>query len=343
MSRLTLEDIAKQAGVSRSTVSRVINNHPSVRDVVRERVLKVIRNTGYHPNAAARSLASQRSWMIGLVLPRSVSTFFSDPYFPRLTQGIAQACNQYNYTLGLFLLATKEDEEKILPRLSRKGSLDGVLVQSGQIGDQLVERLVDSDIPVVIAGRPFQTEDISYIDVDNDNAAYTAVSHLVRLGRKRIGTIAGPLNSTASIDRRDGYVKALLDRGRNIDESLIVEGDFTEDGGYYAMQQLLAARPDAVFAASDIMAVGAMRAVREAGFCIPDDIALVGFDDISLAERTDPPLTTVRQPIFQFGFNSVEILIDLIENGIKPARRVIMTTELVIRDSCGAKQKLVIE
>jgi LacI family transcriptional regulator len=343
MSRLTLEDIAKQAGVSRSTVSRVINNHPSVRDVVRERVLKVIRNTGYHPNAAARSLASQRSWMIGLVLPRSVSTFFSDPYFPRLTQGIAQACNQYNYTLGLFLLATKEDEEKILPRLSRKGSLDGVLVQSGQIGDQLVERLVDSDIPVVIAGRPFQAEDISYIDVDNDNAAYTAVSHLVRLGRKRIGTIAGPLNSTASIDRRDGYVKALLDRGRNIDESLIVEGDFTEDGGYYAMQQLLAARPDAVFAASDIMAVGAMRAVREAGFCIPDDIALVGFDDISLAERTDPPLTTVRQPIFQFGFNSVEILIDLIENGIKPARRVIMTTELVIRDSCGAKQKLVIE
>jgi LacI family transcriptional regulator len=343
MSRLTLEDIAKQAGVSRSTVSRVINNHPSVRDVVRERVLKVIRNTGYHPNAAARSLASQRSWMIGLVLPRSVSTFFSDPYFPRLTQGIAQACNQYNYTLGLFLLATKEDEEKILPRLSRKGSLDGVLVQSGQIGDQLIERLVDSDIPVVIAGRPFQAEDISYIDVDNDNAAYTAVSHLVRLGRKRIGTIAGPLNSTASIDRRDGYVKALLDRGRNIDESLIVEGDFTEDGGYYAMQQLLAARPDAVFAASDIMAVGAMRAVREAGFCIPDDIALVGFDDISLAERTDPPLTTVRQPIFQFGFNSVEILIDLIENGIKPARRVIMTTELVIRDSCGAKQKLVIE
>jgi LacI family transcriptional regulator len=138
-------------------------------------------------------------------------------------------------------------------------------------------------------------------------------------------------------------VKALLDRGQNIDKSLIVEGDFTEEGGYYAMQQLLPARPDAVFAASDMMAVGAMRAIREAGHCIPDDIALVGFDDISIAERTDPPLTTIRQPIFQFGFNSVEILIDLIENGIKPARRVIMTTELVIRDSCGAKQKMVIE
>jgi LacI family transcriptional regulator len=343
MSRLTLEDIAKQAGVSRSTVSRVINNHPSVRDSVRERVLKVIQSTGYHPNAAARSLASQRSWMIGLVLPRSVSSFFSDPYFPRLTQGVAQACNQYNYTLGLFLISTKQDEEKILPRLSRKGSLDGVLVQSGQIGDQLIERLIDSDVPVVIAGRPFQTDDISYIDVDNDNGAYTAVSHLIRFGRKRIGTITGPMSNTPGIDRRDGYVRALLDRGQNIDKSLIVEGDFTEEGGYYAMQQLLSTRPDAVFAASDMMAVGAMRAIREAGHCIPDDIALVGFDDISIAERTNPPLTTIRQPIFQFGFNSVEILIDLIENGIKPARRVIMTTELVIRDSCGAKQKMVIE
>jgi len=339
MSRLTLEDIARQAGVSSSTVSRVINNHPSVRDGVRERVLKVIRNTGYHPNAAARALASQRSWMIGLVLPRTVSTFFSDPYFPRLTQGIAQACNQYNYTLGLFLISSKEDEEKILPRLSRRGSLDGVLVQTGQIGDQLIERLIDSDIPVVIAGRPIQSREITYIDVDNLNAAHNAVSHLIRLGRKRIGTITGPMNSTAGIDRRDGYMKALLDRAHNIEESLIVEGDFTEDGGYYAMQQLLVARPDAVFVASDMMAVGAMRAIREAGCSIPKDIALVGFDDVQVSELTNPPLTTIRQPIFQFGFNSVEILIDLIENGIKPARRVIMTTELVIRDSCGAKQK----
>ncbi len=343
MSRLTLEDIARQAGVSRSTVSRVINNQPNVRDRVRERVLKVIHNTGYHPNVAARTLASQRSWMIGLVLPRTVSTFFSDPYFPRLTQGIAQACNQYNYTLGLFLISSKEDEEKILPRLTRKGSLDGVLVQTGQVGDQLVERLIDSDIPVVIAGRPIQSKEMTYIDVDNLNAAHSAVSHLVRLGRKRIGTITGPMNSTAGIDRRDGYMKALLDRAQNIEESLIVEGDFTEEGGYYAMQQLLVACPDAVFAASDTMAVGAMRAIREAGFRIPKDIALVGFDDVSISERTNPPLTTVRQPIFQFGFNSVEILIDLIENGIKPARRVIMATELVIRDSCGAKQKRVLE
>jgi LacI family transcriptional regulator len=336
---LTLEDIAKLAGVSRSTASRVVNNHPNVRTDVRERVLQIIQNTGYHPNAAARTLASQRSWMIGLVLPRSVSSFFADPYFPRLTQGIAQACNQYNYTLGLFLVGTKEDEEKIFPRVSRTGFLDGVLVQSGQIGDQLIERLVNSNIPLVIVGRPFHTQNLSYIDVDNVNAAYNAVSHLIHLGYKRIATITGTISSTVSIDRKEGYVKALVERGRNVDKGLIVEGDFTEAGGYYAMQQLLPASPDAVFAASDQMAIGAMRAVREAGLKIPDDIAFVGFDDLPIATLPDPPLTTVRQPIYQFGIKAVEILLDLIDNGINPPRRIIMGTELVIRDSCGESRR----
>jgi LacI family transcriptional regulator len=141
---LTLEDIARKAGVSRSTVSRVVNDQPNVRDEVRQRVWEVINRTGYHPNAAARTLASHRSWMIGLVLPRSVSSFFTDPYFPHLTKGIAQACNQYDYTLALFLVDSKEDEDKIYPRVSRRDLLDGILVQSGQIGDHLIDRLANS-------------------------------------------------------------------------------------------------------------------------------------------------------------------------------------------------------
>lgn len=341
MSGQTLEDVAKRAGVSRSTVSRVLNDMPHVREEVRERVWEVIRKTGYQPNAAARTLASQRSWTLGLVIPRSVSSFFTDPFFPRLTQGIAQACNEFNYTLSFFLVGTKKDEEMIFPRVSRQGMLDGILVQAGQTGDLLIDRLVETNVPVVIIGRPHSPSEASYIDIDNISASCQAVEHLISCGRSQIGTISGPLNSTVGLDRLAGYEKALSAQGWVIDEGLIVEGDFTEVGGYTAMQQLLKRKGklDAVFAASDLMAIGAMRAVREVGLEVPDDIAFVSFDDLPIATLLEHRLTTVRQPGAEFGYRAVETLIDLIEHGTKPARRVIMGTELIVRDTCGALQK----
>ncbi len=336
---LTLEEIARLSGVSRSTVSRVINQKPNVSQDVRKRVLEVVQETGYHPNLAARTLASKRSWMIGLLLPRSVSSFFSDPYFPRLTQGVAQGCNQNDFTLALFLLGNKEDEEKIFPRVSRKGMLDGILIQSGQVGDQLIERLVTANLPVVVIGRPFHSEEVSFVDVDNITGASNAVSHLIRLGYQRVGTITGLPGSAETMDRLEGYKRALLRRARNVEQELIAEGDFTEAGGYYGMQQLLPAKPDAVFAASDLMAIGAMRAVREAGLKIPDDVAFIGFDDVPIATYSDLQLSTIRQPIARFGLTAVETLIDLIENGVEPTRRIIMDTELIIRDTCGASRR----
>jgi len=336
---LTLEDIAEQAGVSRSTVSRVVNEQPNVRESVRRRVLKVIQNTGYHPNAAARTLASQRSWTIGLVVPRSVSSFFTDPYFPHLTQGIAQACNNYNYTLALFLIGTKEDEEKTFPRVSRKGLLDGIILQSGQMGDPLFDRLVNTNMPLVIAGRPYHTNGVSYIDVDNVHSAYTAVRHLISLKYKRIGMITGQAKSIVTVDRRDGYLKALAEAGYPTDDRLIEEGDFTETSGYLAMQRLLPTKPDAVFALSDIMAIGAIHAVKDAGLRVPEDIAFVGFDDLPMAAIASYGLSTIRQPVIQFGSKAVEMLIDLIEHGVKPARRMIMDTELVVRETCGASRR----
>jgi LacI family transcriptional regulator len=337
MKDLKLEDIAELAGVSRSTVSRVVNNHPNVSEGVRKRVLKVIQNTGYQPNAAARSLASQRSWMIGLVLPRTTSSFFTDPYFPQLTQGIAFACNNNDLTLSLFLVGNLADEEKITPRISRRGMFDGVLIQSGPSDDRLIQRLVSSPVPCIVLGRPLIQESISYIDVDNISAAKKATHHLIKLGYKHIGMITGSKNSSVSIDRREGYLKALADAGREVDESLIVEGDFSESSGYVAMHKLMPGKPDAIFAQSDIMAIGAMRAVQEAGLQIPQDIAFVGFDDLPIASLSKIKLTTIRQPITKFGIKAVELLLDVIENGAKPARRLILETELIIRDSCGSK------
>jgi LacI family transcriptional regulator len=338
MPDLTLEDIAKQVGVSRSTVSRVINDHPNVSPAVRKRVLKVIQSTGFHPNAAARSLASQRTNMIGLVLPRSVSSFFIDPYFPQLTQGIAFGCNNHNLSLSLFLVGNKEDEEKISPRISRGGLLDGILIQSGGPDDVLIAHLSRSSVPSVIIGRPYEPEGISYIDVDNVNAALNATRHLIDLGYKHVATITGSKNSTVTADRLEGYKKALINAKREPDQSLIAEGDFSEASGYAAMKTLLPIKPDAVFAASDIMAAGAIRAIQEAGLHVPEDVAIVGFDDIPLGALTNIQLTTIRQPIMKFGIKAVELLIDVIENGTKPARRLILDTELVIRDSCGARK-----
>jgi LacI family transcriptional regulator len=335
---LTLEDVARRSGVSRSTVSRVVNDHPNVREDVRERVLAVIRETGYHPNAAARTLASQHSEVLGLVLPRSVQSFFTDPFFPRLTQGIAQACNQAGYTLALFLFATREDEDRLYPRISRKGLLDGIILQSAQRGEELMTRLVKENIPLVMEGRPPHLTDVSYVDVDNVGAARMAVNHLLEHGYQRVATITGPQDTSVGADRLEGYRQAVAACGMASDDGLIAEGDFTELSGYEGMRRLLAVHPRAVFVASDTMAMGAMRALRDAGLTIPDDIAIVGFDDLPPATMVEPWLTTVRQPIHQMGAAAVTVLLDLIRNGANHPRRIILDTELVVRDSCGAPQ-----
>ncbi len=337
MPSLTLEDIARKTGVSRSTVSRVINNQSNVREDVRVKVMDTIHKTGFHPHAAARTLASHHSSTIGLILPHSVSFFFTDPYYAHITKGIAQACNQHDYTLALFLVGSKADEESIFPRVSRKGLLDGVLVQSGHHGDQyIIGQIVDEQMPIVVLGRPFRSDNVTYIDIDNVHASYLAVNHLIQLGRKRIGTIAGPATSTVGLDRMEGYRKALLEKGMQVEEDLIIEGEFTEASGYSAMQMLVLAKPDAIFAASDAMAIGAIRAARELGIRVPEDIAFVGFDDLPSATITNVELTTVRQPVVQFGIRSVEALIEQIENKDKQPRRIIMDTELIIRQTCGA-------
>lgn len=331
MARIDLMKIAEMAQVSRSTVSRVINEQPDVNPEVRRRVLQIIRDTGYQPNSAARSLRNKQSDILGLVICNTVGGLFSDPYFPVLTQGVAQGCNQFDKTLSLFL---EGDPDVIFPRLKRRGQTDGILLQVGQTDDYLIKKLKQTDMPFLVIGRPIEPG-VSYIDVDNQSGAYQATLHLVRLKRQRIANLCAPLNTTTGIDRKEGYTRALRERGIPYRPELVAEGDFTEAGGYQAMLRLLPHHPDAVFVANDMMARGAIRAIQETGLSVPRDIAIVGFDDLAPAISSSPFLSTVRQPIARLGMSAVEILLDMIAHPDQPTQRVVLDVEMVIRESSG--------
>ena len=332
---MNLEQIAKLSGVSRSTVSRVINNDPNVSVVTREKVMQVVKRVNYTPNAAARGLAAGRTHGLGLVIPMGLAALFTDPYFPILIQGVSSACNAREYSVMLWL-AEPEYERRMIRQIMYSGLVDGVIVSSMLLNDSLVQALSDGDLPFMLVGRHPTDTQASYVDADNIGGAREAVTHLLRLGRARVATITGPQNMIAGTDRLNGYLAALRGRGVVSDPNLIAEGDFTEASGYRAMQQLLSHRLDAVFAASDMMAFGAMRALREASLRVPEDVAVVGFDDVPQAARVEPPLTTVRQPIYRLGSTTVDSLLDLIEYPDSSARRIVLPTELVVRASCGS-------
>ena len=339
---LTLEQIGELAGVSRSTVSRVINERPNVRDEVRKHVRSVIEETGYQPHAAARSLVTRRSHIIGVVIPEAVTTLFTDPFFPLTLRGITDTCNARHYYLMLSLFIGPTDWEEMYRRIVRSGYLDGVVAASTRLDDPLIPQLLHDQVPFVLVGR-YPDERVHTVDVDNIGAARMAVEHLIRLGHQRIAAISGPQTTAHGQDRLAGYRQALEAHHLPVDEKLIYEGDFQEGSGTLGLQRLLPASPTAIFAASDMMAVGALKALRQAGLRVPDDIALVGFDDVPIAAAVEPALTTVRQPIGRLGSMAADLLLNMLENPPKeqaPAYRIVLSAELVVRDSCGALRGL---
>lgn len=335
MPDLTLNDIARMAGVSPSTVSRVLNNLVGTRSKAREQVLKVLGETGFQPNAAARSLASQRSQVIGLLVPAPASTILHNPTVLQLAEVVTQACHERDYLLSLFLLAGDSDEQQVLPKITRKGFVDGLLVRGAddRASDPLLRRLAASGVPFVSFGRPVDLQAVSYVATDNETAAYGAVGHLLALGRRRVALLVGSLEPYASQERLAGYRKALAHRGLHVDEGLIAVAGMSN--GYGATRSLLQRGPDAIFFATR-MALDVARALREASLRVPDDVALIGFEDLPLAQQLDPPLTTVSQPMGAIGKHLVGMLLDILENGAEPPRRLVFSQELVVRQSCGA-------
>jgi LacI family transcriptional regulator len=334
----TLEGVAKLAGVSRSTVSRVVNDHPSVRAEVREQVWRVIHETGYQPYAAARSLVTRRTHILGVVIPEPITKLFADPFFPILLYGITETCNAQHYYLMLSLFHGPAEQDDQYRRIVGNGHLDGVIIASTHMDDSLPPRLLQDDVPFAVVGR-YPDARVHGIDVDNIGGSRQAVEHLIRLGHTAIALISGPLTMTSGADRLAGYQQALAARGIALDQDLIVEGDYTEDSGYAAVKRLLRTPATAIFAASDIMAIGALKALHEAGRQVPQDMALVGFDDVPLASSVQPALTTVRQPIRQLGSAVAALLLELLAHPPErcaPAHTSVLPTELVVRRSCGA-------
>ncbi|MFD7668534.1 LacI family DNA-binding transcriptional regulator [Streptomyces sp. NPDC059788] len=336
--RPTLEAVAARAGVSRATVSRVVNGGAGVRDEVRERVRRAVTDLGYVPNSAARSLVTRRTGAVAVVIAEPESRVFADPFFGRQLRGVSRALSAADVQLLLLLQETRADFDRIGRYLSA-GHVDGVLMFSLHRDDPLPAMAEASGLPTVYGGRPgwAGAEHALYVDTDNRDGARQAVRHLRARGRRRIAVITGPLDQTSAQDRLDGYRDALAPAAA--DPRLIADGGFTAPGGERAMAGLLAAAPDldGVFVCSDLMASGALRTLRAHGRRVPEDVGVVGYDDLDPAAWTDPPLTTVRQDVEEMGGLMARLLLRRMEAGPDAARDglspVVTAATLVVRES----------
>lgn len=330
----TLDEVAHLAGVSRATASRVINGSPLVTASTRKAVEKSVRKLGYVPNRAARALVTKRTDTIALVVSEPEARVFSDPFFRTIMRGISSSIETTELQL-LLLFAQGAREQMKVERYLRQGHVDGVILMSLHGNDPLPKALTGAHIPTVLSGRPRPGERLPYVDADNRGGARDATAHLLSDGRTAVATITGPLDMTAGIDRFDGYKDALADRGVRLLKNLVAHGDFTEDGATQATAQLLKKRPDVdgIFVASDPMAFGVLRALRAAGRRVPDDVAVVGFDDVADAAGADPPLTTVRQPLGEMTRELTELLLRRMNGLASDDDHVVCETELVVRAS----------
>ncbi len=330
----TLEEVAARAGVGRGTASRVINGSAHVSERSRQAVLTAVEELGYIPNPAARSLARRRTDTVALVISESEDRIFGEPYFAGVIRGISAAVNASQRQLVL-VLSQVHDPSSPLERYLSRQHVDGVLLLSLHGEDPLPARLVARELPLVLGGRPVGLSGVSYVDVGNVDGARQGVEHLADTGRRLIATIAGPQDMAAGQDRLTGYQDTLRSRGLDAGPELVAYGDFSQHSGQQAMRELLDRVPDldAVFAANDPMAAGALQVLKEQGRRVPDHVAVVGFDDAPMAQFTDPPLTSVHQSPEQMGREMVTLLLDQVDDAAAPGASTVLSTELVRRAS----------
>ncbi|GHJ42451.1 LacI family DNA-binding transcriptional regulator [Streptomyces sp. TS71-3] len=332
--RPTIKTVAARAGVGRTTVSRVINGSDLVSDAARAAVLAAIAELKYVPNSVARGLVTSRTDAIALVIPESESRLGSEPYFSAVIRGVSTSLAASGTQLQLVLVRDQSELDRLTETVAAR-RVDGVLLVSVHAKDPLPGLLEEMGLPTVLAGRRSPDESLSHVHSDNAGGAAAAVRHLMDRGRRTIATIAGPQDMDVGRARLGGWVEALAGAGRPHGDPLVAVSDFTEEGGERAMRGLLGEAPDldAVFAASDVMAAGALLELRRQGRRVPDDIAVIGFEDSIIARHTSPPLTSVRQPVEEIGETIARVLLEEIADPDAPRRHLVLPTELVVRES----------
>ena len=330
---VTIIDVARESGVSYSTVSRVFSEFDFVKESTRQRVLDAAEKLGYVANLSARSLAGGRSRIIGLLVPG-----LDNGYIGEIMRGIDQELARSHYDLMLYTTHRAQGKESNYVNTITNGLSDGLLLVVPLVTGSYLNALQEINFPYVLIDQSDPTLKSSVVDTTNWQGSYDATRYLLELGHRRIGFISGLRALHSAIDRLEGYKAALIDGGVPVLEELIVEGDFWQTGGYEAAQKLLRLprRPTAIFASNDLSAFGAMEAIREHGLKMPDDMSIVGFDDIPQALTAHPKLTTVQQPLEQMGRVAARMLLEQIENPDRSVRKVTLATHLIIRDSCRA-------
>ena len=328
--RVTIKDIAREAGVSVTTVSRVLNNKADVSDKTREKVLKIIDRLNYNPNSIARGLVMNKTYTIGLIVPDISNAFFAE-----IAKAIEDELREYGYSVIFCNTDNDKDREKESIDLLRSKQVDGLIGAFSHDSKDEVLALGKAGFPIVQIDRLVDDSQIPFVIIDNILSGYEATEYLIKKGHRRIAHITGALDTNTGIRRAEGYRKALQEYGIEIDEELVMEGDFSQESGYLAMKEILERNKDltAVFAGNDMMALGAYRAIYAAGLKIPEDISIIGHDDFTLASLVSPALTTMQQPIYKIGKVAASLLIDIIKGKKNKEGLIVVNTSLIERSS----------
>ncbi len=331
----TIRDVARQAGVSVTTVSHVVNETRYVSDELRQRVLAAMAKLNYQPNALARSLRRKQTHTLGMILPDS-----ANPFFAEVARSIERASFARGYSTILCNSDGDLDKELVYANVLMEKQVDGIIFVAAGLSTEHIQAILDRQSPVVVVDRDLPDVEVDAVLCDNLGGGYTATQHLIQLGHRRIGCITGPSDVTPSAERVMGYRRALAEHGLPLDETLICRGDFQFASGAAAMRYFLSLPepPTAVFACNDLMAVGAISAATELWRRVPEEIGVVGFDDVALASFSNPPLTTVAQPKHELGELAIELLLARIADRESPPQRRLLPTRLVVRRSSTTEE-----